>query len=320
MTRGDGNRIDETASPTPTGLVRWWTYQRERFPLVQHGPLIFAFSFCAVSYSHHLRGVGGRLNVAAIAVAFGTALLFFLQLRIADEFKDFEEDRRYRPYRAVPRGLVTLRELGMIGVACAVLQALLAVALKPTLILWLLIPWTYLVLMSKEFFVRRWIVDRPFTYLWTHMFIMPLIDLYATACDWHVAAGAAPRGLGWFLGASYFNGVVIEVGRKIRAPGDEEEGVRTYTVLWGRRWALLAWLGAMSISGAMGVLAARRVGVAIPVAICLGVVLLAAAALAGVFGRRPTTGGSKRIELASGVWTLALYLSLGVGPMLWPNG
>jgi len=320
VTTDDGQGTAETASSDPTGLARWWVYQRERFPLVQHGPLIFAFSFCAVSYSHHLRGAEGPLSVAAIAVAFGTAFLFFLQLRIADEFKDHEEDCRYRPYRAVPRGLVSLRELGVLGVACAVIQALLAIALKPTLLLWLLIPWAYLALMSKEFFVRRWIMDRPVTYLWTHMFIMPLVDFYATATDWHVAAGAAPRGLGWFLGASYFNGIVIEVGRKIRAPEDEEEGVRTYTVLWGRPRALLAWLGAMVISGAMGVFAAHRVGVTLPVAICLGVVLLLAIKSADGFARRPTSKGAKWIELTSGVWTLALYLSLGVGPMLWSSG
>ena len=45
-----------------------------------------------------------------------TSPVFFLQLRIADEFKDFAEDSRFRPYRPVPRGLVTLTELGWVGV------------------------------------------------------------------------------------------------------------------------------------------------------------------------------------------------------------
>jgi 4-hydroxybenzoate polyprenyltransferase len=34
-----------------------------------------------------------------------------------------------------------------------------------------------------------------------------------------------PAGLFWFLAASFCNGVVIEIGRKIRAPAQEEEGV-----------------------------------------------------------------------------------------------
>src|SRR5690242_577270 len=37
------------------GMNRWWTYQKERFPLLAHGPLIAAFSVSAVSYSALLR-------------------------------------------------------------------------------------------------------------------------------------------------------------------------------------------------------------------------------------------------------------------------
>ena len=45
-----------------------------------------------------------------------------LQLRLADEFKDFEEDSRYRPYRPVPRGLVSLRDLAWVWAGCIALQ------------------------------------------------------------------------------------------------------------------------------------------------------------------------------------------------------
>ena len=62
-----------------------------------------------------VRGEDSWPEWRGLVVAFVTCFLFFLQLRIADEFKDFEEDTRYRPYRPVPRGLVTLRELGWIG-------------------------------------------------------------------------------------------------------------------------------------------------------------------------------------------------------------
>ena len=68
--------------------MRWWTYQKERFPIAAHGPLILAFSACAVSYSALLRV--GTPEFSGYVVAFVTCLLFFLQLRIADEFKDAE--------------------------------------------------------------------------------------------------------------------------------------------------------------------------------------------------------------------------------------
>ena len=38
-----------------SALRRWWVYQGERFPLLQHGPLILAFSFSAVAFSWMLR-------------------------------------------------------------------------------------------------------------------------------------------------------------------------------------------------------------------------------------------------------------------------
>src|SRR5262245_53920069 len=136
---------------------RWWIYQRERFPVVAHGVLIAAFSFSAVSFSRLLRGEISLPSAAAALTAFVTAFLFFLQLRLADEFKDFEEDSRYRPYRPVPRGLVTLRELARVGIGTAVLQLALALWLAPSLALLLAGVWVYLVLMSKEFFVAAWL-------------------------------------------------------------------------------------------------------------------------------------------------------------------
>jgi 4-hydroxybenzoate polyprenyltransferase len=203
-------------------------------------------------------------------------------------------------------------------VLCALVQLALAAFRSPRLVLLLLIAWTYLALMSKEFFVEQWLRARPITYLWSHMFIMPLIDLFATGCDWTTSPSrrpGSPEGLAMFLGASYFNGVVIEIGRKIRSPTDEERGVRTYTALWGPRRALGAWLGALCLTAVFASGAAWWVGTIrwFPV---LAVVLLAGAGLvAARFFRRQTPGAGKSIELASGLWTILLYLSLGIIPL-----
>src|SRR5262249_35693743 len=84
---------DEAARPVlAREASRWWTYQRERFPVLAHGPLIAAFSLSAVSFSSLLRGRTELPDAKTAVVAFATSFLFFLQLRLADEFKDFEED------------------------------------------------------------------------------------------------------------------------------------------------------------------------------------------------------------------------------------
>jgi len=303
---------------SPNILSRLWTYQSERFPIVGHGILIAAFSFSAIGFSMLLRGAVAWPGASTLLVGFASAFLFFLQLRLADEFKDFEEDARYRPYRPVPRGLVSLQELGWVGLLTAVAQLGLALWLEPNLVPLLLLVWGYLALMSKEFFVPDWLKSRPITYMWSHMLIVPLIDFYTTACDWRVAGEAVPHsGLAWFLIVSFFNGIVIEIGRKIRAPEDEEHGVETYSALWGRRNAVLAWLGALFFTAVSAWLAAQEIGFAGPVGWLLAGLLLAAAGVALRFLRQPATGRAKLIETMSGVWTILMYLGVGAAPLLW---
>ena len=176
-------------------MKRWWIYQKERFPLLAHGPLIFAFSACAVSFSALLRGAPAP-GWQMVFTAFGVCLLMFLQLRIADEFKDAGEDARWRPYRPVPRGLVTLGELRVLFILAAVAQAALVVALDARLLLVLGIAWSYLALMSVEFFCRDWLKRRPVVYLVSHMGIMPLVDFFGTACEWLPRGSSAPASLG----------------------------------------------------------------------------------------------------------------------------
>jgi 4-hydroxybenzoate polyprenyltransferase len=298
-------------------MTRWITYQRERFPLAAHGPLVAAFSASAVCYSSLLRGEGTRPRASALVVAFVTSLLFFLQLRIADEFKDFEDDSKYRPYRAVPRGLVTLRELAWVGVGSGLIQLTLAIWLDPSLVWILALAWLYLALMTREFFVAHWLKRHPVLYMTSHMVILPLVDLYATACDWWVAGSRQPpRGLLWFLVVSYLNGLVVEIGRKTRVPADEEHGVDTYSALWGTAGAARAWLFMVLLTALAAWRAAAEIGTEGPMVILLAVLVIACATAALRVTRSDAPGAGTFVELMSGVWTVLMYLGLGAVPVL----
>jgi hypothetical protein len=294
-------------------MKRWWIYQKERFPLLAHGPLIAAFSACAVAFSSLLRDAPPP-GLQMYLTAFGVCLLMFLQLRIADEFKDAEEDARWRPYRPVPRGLVTLGELRILFGIAALIQVGLVVSLDFRLLAVLAIAWTYLALMSVEFFARDWLKKRPLVYLISHMGIMPLVDFFGTACEWLPRASAAPEGLGWFLAASFFNGIVIEIGRKLRQPSDEEEGVETYSRLWGKSVALNVWLGSLATTLICAVVAARAIDFMVPVSFVLTPFVLLALAVKPAYLRGTLSG--KKIEAISAGWTLTLYLMLGMVPLL----
>jgi len=99
----------------------------------------------------------------------------------------------------------------------------------------------------------------------------------------------------------------------MRAPQDEEEGVNTYSALWGVRRAVIVWLGVMTATGAFAVVAAARIDFLLPVLVVLSLLLLGAVLCGIRLLKRRTTG--KTIEGHSGVWTLALYLSLGLIPL-----
>lgn len=310
--------VENRLRKNPMSGNKWLTYQRERFPVIAHGVLIAAFSLSAVSFSTLLRG--GKMPMFEGAItAFITSFIFFLQLRIADEFKDFEEDSKYRPYRPVPRGLVTLRELGIVFAIGAAIQLTLGLILELRLLALLLITWAYLTGMTKEFWIRNWLKSHPLIYMVSHMAIMPLIDLYATACDWTSHQAFPPDGLFWFLIASLFNGMVIEIGRKIRAPQDEETGVQTYTFLWGRTGAIGAWLLVVGLTLAAALSAASKIHFLPPATVILGLMFAGAITFGLVYLKNPVTRNAKMVETYAGLWSLSLYLTLGIIPLAAQN-
>ncbi|MFB2978522.1 UbiA family prenyltransferase [Microseira sp. BLCC-F43] len=294
---------------------RWWVYQKERFPVLKHGLPIAVFSISAVSYSVLVHG--RRMpSIAAMVVAFVSVFFFFLQMRITDEFKDFADDARYRPYRPVPRGLVSLRELGWLGVGTAIIQLGLAFWLSPSLALLLGLVWCYFGLMCKEFFVRDWLKAHPLAYMLSHLVYVPLINLYASACDWLVLGTVPSANLVWFLGASFFSGTAIEIGRKIRAPEGEEFGVETYSAIWGRGKAVVAWMWVLGLSAIAASIAASQINFTTPVSWLLGILLASVVGVGWLFLQKPVTKRAKLIEAMTALWTLLVYLCLGIVPLL----
>jgi 4-hydroxybenzoate polyprenyltransferase len=301
----------------PPGLAaRLARYQAERFPLVSLGPLLALFAFSSAAYSHVARGATAPIPWPILVVGMFTAITFFFVLRVLDEHKDREVDARYRPELPVPRGLVTLGELRATAIAAVGVAFVLNALVAPVLLLpWLAIA-AWMFLMTIEFFVRDWLRAHAAAYLLTHMAIMPLIDLYTTGLDWLAAGAPAPRGIPWFLAVTFANGVLIEVGRKVRAPADEREGVDTYTKAWGIARAPAAWLLTLAASVAFACVASRAEGTGAWACVALVVLGAACAWPAVAFLRSPERGRARAVDRASGLWPMATYLLLGSLPYL----
>ena len=310
-------------SPESRGalLARFWRYQAERFPFAAYAPLITAFTFASISYSRSVRRLAGAGNaegfVSAPLFVIGvfTSLVCFFLLRVLDEHKDADTDRRWRPELPVPRGLVSLGELRGVAVVLALAVVAANAAVAPVLLLPLALFAVWATLMTREFFVREWLRRHIGAYLVTHMLVMPMLDAYTTGVDWLVAGHHPPAGLPWFLAATFANGVLVEIGRKLRAPADEREGVDTYTHAWGARIAPLAWLAVLAGAAGLVTIAARSTGCA---ALSAAVAFPAAALLAIPAIRFLATGdggAARRVELVSGVWGIVSYLTLGGLPL-----
>lgn len=301
-------------SKTPPLANRLWTYQGERFPLLKHGMLILVFSGGEAVFGALVRGV--EPDWKAVAVAAIVCLLLFLQLRIADEHKDHEDDSRWRPERPVPRGLVSLAELRGVAAAAAVVQVAATAWLDPRLLPILLVVWTWMALMSVEFFAPRWLKARPITYMVSHMLVMPLIAFFAVACGARETVLVSPA-VAAFLTLAFLNGVVLEIARKAWAPGDEREGVETYSKLWGPRRAAWVALLAGVVSALLALLV--QASLALPwwmsAVIATGAALLAWGGLS--YAARPTTGASGRLETMSGLFVLCIYLGVAWLPAAW---
>ncbi len=293
----------------PTGWRRWWIYQRERFPLLAHGIAILVFSFAAVEFGWQVSGKTGHPGAIELAVSFVTSFVFFALLRIADEFKDFADDARYRPYRAVPRGLVQLQELGRLGIILVAAQVAVALAWSIELALPLLVTWAYFGLMSREFFVARWLKAHPVIYLLSHMAIMPLIALCASAPGW-IGNSDGISDLGPFLGLALTVGLGGEIGRKIRAPSDEEKGVETYSSLWGIPVAVVLWLAAIAATAYAAGMAAGVFDAGPQYINLLAGGWLLSLCLGVCFALCPRKFTARAIEAVSGLWALAGFGSL----------
>ncbi len=292
-------------------LRRLGAYLAERFPLVGHGVLIVAYyssnQFLARALTDPGRPMHFDLTTLLGAV---TLFCFFFHLRVFDEHKDWADDGVHHPERVLQRGLITLRDLKILGgVAIAVQIVLSAVRGLPALAAWGL-AFGFSLLMLREFFAREWLKRHFLVYATTHMLLMPFLSLLVFS----FATGEPPwRAPGWYFVYSWVGFFVTfnwEVSRKIRAPEDEREGVETYTRIFGTYGAASLVLAIRVVDTALVLLVGRHLG--LPLWFDAALVGLFLLTLIGYFQFRFQTNRktAKRMETWAGLYIIAFDLLL----------
>src|SRR4051812_8326940 len=189
--------------------ARLWEFQSERAP-------IFAMIAMA-SLAVGVLAVFADTTVWRFIVATAIIFLYMVQIRTADEKKDFEHDNKYHPHRPVQRGVVTLAELAVVNKISILLQLLLyASFLDMRIFLLGLLSQGYAQLTKKEFFVREWIRRHFYIYYITHYFQLVILFYAMTRIIKPEQVSA------WVFVAFFMTSVITtELGRKMYAEEDD---------------------------------------------------------------------------------------------------
>ncbi len=294
---------------------RLWIYQDERFPLIKVLPLLAAF----VLASHMVASAALQdqlFDLQRFFIGFALVVIIFFQMRVCDEIKDFSDDLAYRPERPIPRGLVGLREIIGLGLITVPIAAGLAVLWGQGLIWLLLLVWIWLFAMTFEFGAPEWLKAHPLTYLLSHMVIMPLLALMLTGMIWQ-SHSVIPMSVILFLALTFFNGSILEIGRKLLTKENEREGVDTYSKLWGRRAGVLAWLTCIGFSSLILLAIGWVIQTFLPMAV-FGIVMFGICIRAGwAYATSPNDRTQGYVDTLSAIWVLFSYVSLAFVPLVW---
>lgn len=302
-------------------LKKWYIYQKERFPVLKYGAYIFVIIFgeyCFINWlsrfnssnlsSPYLIETSNafKLDWKIVISMFMVAFLQFLMVRIIDEFKDYEEDCKYRAYRPVPRGLITLKELKILFIICALLQICITAFINIKGIVFLLIVWAFFAIMSKVFFIKKILDKHILLEVALDELLMPILVIYLstfsfenmsqllTSCYYYI-----------FLVMTYVISWIVEIARKVRCKEEEETGVKTYTAVFG-------------IIGAMFILFILQLLLFVLQTVLLGkerifmtIFLFAIVSVTNlIFAIKQNKKFSKITELSANIYVFVAYLSM----------
>ena len=207
-------------------------YIAERFPLAQFLPLSAVVSLPAAlgtqAYIH-----SSPYSIPAALLTFGAVFLLLLRLRLVDELKDLEHDRRFYPNRPLPRGLVQPREVGWVAAGVVLIEVLLATAAGVSSLALFALVGLYSVATSCEFFCREWLRSHFTVYVVSHeLLIVPVCFYLYSLSGLTIGDLAAP----YFWGLTAYIGcllVLLEVARKLSPSRGETDANDTYTSRYG---------------------------------------------------------------------------------------
>lgn len=213
-------------------LKRWNIYFKERFPVIPRlilGLIVFFEIYFIVLLNNGITDF--NIGIQEVIGSF-TVFSFLFWLRVADDLKDYETDKKLFKDRPLPSGRVQIKDVVII---CTIIQAI-AIGLNIIYmnnLLFLAILYGYGYLMSKWFFQKEKMQPNLMMAVITHNPVQIIVNIYIISFTC-IKYGLTGLSLTTILAACtlYFPALIWEIARKIRAPKDEND-YTTYSKLFG---------------------------------------------------------------------------------------
>lgn len=202
---------------------------RERFPIVQYGPMILFFTLANALY---LKSESG-LSLLGLSLALVLLLSAFLRLRLFDEIKDYHVDLKFNPTRPLARGVLSVDQTKICILFLILLELLISASLGLPVFLIHILAIGFSLMMFEEFFIGTHLRPHLTTYAITHTFVSVLLGVSS-----YVASQSEPdlqfevSTLLFLLSNwAYFN--LFEFARKTYAQIEEKSEVPSYSKIFG---------------------------------------------------------------------------------------
>ena len=217
-------------------IKRLYIYYKERFPFFSRlllGLIVFSEIYFIVLLNQGVTKF--TFNVQEIIGGY-TVFAFLLWLRVADDLKDYETDKKLFPERPLPSGRTEKKD---VVISCIIIQAIALILnfiFMPNFIFCCIL-YFYGYLMSKWFFQKSKIQPCLPLALITHNPVQMFVNLYIisfTVIKYNLDFINLTTIMTLFT--LYFPALIWEVARKIKAPKDEND-YTTYSKLFGYKKA-----------------------------------------------------------------------------------
>lgn len=217
-------------------LKRLHIYYKERYPIILRiilGLIVFGEIYFIILLNQGVKTF--QISIQEIIGGY-TVFAFLLWLRVADDLKDYETDKRLFPNRPLPSGRTKIKDVVN---SCAFVE-LIAVVLNyifmPNFVFFIIL-YAYGYLMSKWFFQRSKIQPSLPLALVTHNPVQMFVNLYIisfTVIKYKLDFINLTTIMTLFT--LYFPALIWEVSRKIKNPKKEND-YTTYSKLFGYKKA-----------------------------------------------------------------------------------